>query len=153
MDEFITAATSSDLNEQFYEELNAKYTVKRLGQPITYLNWTIVTTNQGTLISQPIITQRFINEANMNDCHPHTTPYTNGIYIDTISDQDTPADESKDQFHRPLGTISYLADCTRSHIAFVTAKLARATSNPTIRKWCLLKTVTKYLQATPNHGI
>ncbi|KAM2028833.1 hypothetical protein ACFX16_040409 [Malus domestica] len=54
---------------------------------------------------------------------------------------------------RAIGALLYLAQCTRSDIAFSVNLLARYNSAPTIRHWKGVKDVLRYLRGTTDMGL
>ncbi|XP_070668886.1 secreted RxLR effector protein 161-like [Malus domestica] len=52
-----------------------------------------------------------------------------------------------------IGALLYLAQCTRSDIAFSANLLARYSSAPTIRHWKGVKDVLRYLRGTTDMGL
>ncbi|KAL5582165.1 hypothetical protein UlMin_014607 [Ulmus minor] len=52
-----------------------------------------------------------------------------------------------------IGSLMYLANCTRPDITFVANRLARFSSSPTRRHWNGIKHIFCYLQGTINLGL
>ena len=52
-----------------------------------------------------------------------------------------------------IGTLMYLANSTRSDIAFVINLLARYSAEPTKRHWVRVKTILRYLNGTRDLGL
>ena len=68
--------------------------------------------------------------------------------------------EDNEEVHGPevpylsaIGALIYLANCTRSYIAFATNLLARFSSSPTRRHWNGIKHIFRYLRGTTNFGL
>ena len=52
-----------------------------------------------------------------------------------------------------IGSLLYLANCTRPDIAFSVNLLARYSSSPTQRHWNGIKHILRYLQGTTDMGL
>lgn len=52
-----------------------------------------------------------------------------------------------------IGTLMYLANCTRPDIAFATNLIARYSSSPTRQHWTEMKHIFHYLQGTLELGL
>ena len=52
-----------------------------------------------------------------------------------------------------IGTLSYLAECTRPDISFAVHLLARHSQNPTMRHWRGVQHIFRYLSGTHDYGL
>lgn len=152
MDDFLAAASNTNLNDEFHHVLKTKYNVKRLGIPTSYLNCTIKYTPQGIHVSQLQHIQQVAKYLKLEEATPKSIPYTEGESIDPPTPDEQQDKTITTPFRAALGEIRYIADYTRPDLAFATA-LARATLKPTQRHWKFMKRLVRYLLATPTHGL
>lgn len=152
MDDFLTATTAPAMNPNLYNILDDKGTVKRLGPPITYLNWRITHAPIGINLAQPRNIHSVVKILQLENSDPCPTLYTDGLPVDPPGEDDKLRQEIKDIFGKAIGEIRHIADSTRPYIAFTTAALARAMSHPTQKHWKALKRLGQYLNATASHG-
>lgn len=155
IDDFLVSAPSNSAYQHLIKTLSLKYRVKDLGLATKILNWTITRPEPGKKtfhVSQPHKTQQFIDLMGMDRSNPAKTPQAKGHPIHARQD----GEEQLPQ-HYPyaaaLGTLRYLADCTRPDVAFITGALARHTKDPTLRHWQALQHVARYLKGTKTEGI
>lgn len=155
MDDFMVAGNLQRLLDEFYEILSQKYSVKLLGKPSTYLNRTFNYIEGGSiLVSQPSLTDQIIHNMNMAHANPSYTSYPCGIDLDPPHESDEQlSTQRRKLFQETIGELWYLGDCTRFDLAYITAKLARATKSPTARHWNIVKHVIRYLIHTRTHGL
>jgi hypothetical protein len=86
----------------------------------------------------------------MEQAKPRATPLG-------VSEEPTQEGEKLDvsafPYARLVGSLLYIANCTRPGLAHVTGVLARFMSAPTLDHWRLAKAVLSYLAGTPEMGI
>ena len=153
MDDFLPIATHKYLIDDLYNILQKKYTVKRLGRPRKYLNWTIRYTSRGIHISQPEHIESVVKLLSQYGCNRRTTPYLDGISMDPPSEDEDMRVDIATVYAKAVGEIRYIADSARPDIAFAATTLSRALKKPTKRHWNLLQRLTQYLHSTKEEGI
>ena len=84
----------------------------------------------------------------MNDSKPVKTPVDPGHRL-------VKANKALDQplYQSVVGSLMYLATCTRPDIAYAVGMLARFSSKPNQSHWTAAKRVLRYLRGTVNFGI
>ena len=153
MDDFLPVATNRHMIDKLYTVLRTKYKVKRLGQPDTYLNWTIQYRKEGIHISQPQHIDSVVAMLAQHQSNPQRTPYLDGVKVDPPTTDETTREDIADIYGSAVGEIRYIADSTRPDIAFAATALARALKGPTQRHWKLLQRLAQYLHTTRTEGI
>ena len=152
MDDFLVAATTHNLIDDFHNTLSKKYNVKRLGRPKSYLNWHFSFTDKGRHVSQPAYITEIAERLKMSNANTKKYPFISGINLDLPADAE-PEIKTSELYREVVGDLRYLSDCTRFDIAYIAVALARALSKPTERHWQHLKRSIRYLLHTPTHGI
>ena len=79
------------------------------------------------------------------------TPY--GKYQRPVPDSQEAQEMKIIPYRELIGTLLWLANCTRPDIAYAVGTLAKFTSNPGILHWKALLRVLKYLERTVHYCI
>lgn len=87
----------------------------------------------------------------MSDCKPVKTPVDPGNHLVKATEDEEPVD--CELYQSLVGSLMYLATCTRPDIAFAVGAVARFTSRPNQSHWVAAKRVLRYLKGTVSHGI
>ena len=88
----------------------------------------------------------------MQQVNARTVPLTPGTKLQ--KDQGEPLSaEQKHDYSSLVGSLNYLAVCTRPDIAFPVGVLARFLASPTADHMAAAKGVLRYLAGTTNHGL
>ena len=77
------------------------------------------------------------------------TPCTNNYTITNNNDQEF----DKTTYKSAIGSLIYLARCTRPDISFAVSKASRCVEHPTFSDWKMIKNILKYLNLTKNFKI
>ena len=135
------------------EELSSKFDIKDLGELKYFLGMSVVQDQEKkeTWLGQPAHTARLLTKMGMSDCKPVKTPTDPSHHLVKA----TEAEETLDQrlYQSLVGSLMYLATCTRPDIAYAVATLARFSSKPNQAHWVAAKRVLRYLKGTSNLGI
>ena len=86
----------------------------------------------------------------MTESKPFDTPST--IALKLTADGE-PLDTKTHPYSTLIGSLMYLASCTRPDIAQAVGALARYMANPTTAHWTAAKHVLRYLSGTTDYGI
>jgi len=136
---------SDDENEQLYEnQINIIENLK----PINFLLG-IKVEKQGYnySISQSAYIDSILARFNVNNIRKAKTPCTG----DNPGENKEPFD--KTTYKSALGSLIYLAKCSRPDISYSVNKAARSAENPTISDWKKVINILKYLNSTKNYKI
>ena len=94
----------------------------------------------------------------MDKVHPVSTPMI-GRSLDQKKDPFRPKDDDEDvleaevPYLSAIGTLLYLAQCTRPDISFAVNLLTRHSPALTQRHWTGIKTIFRYLKGTIDMGL
>lgn len=100
-------------------------------------------------ISQTKYVREILKRFKMENCTPVSTPADSNIYTLTTG----PKENISVPYRELIGSIMFLATCTRPDLAFVVGYLSRFLDNPTNELWLAGLRVLRYLKATPSLGI
>ena len=153
VDDMVLAGKDRAKMKRVKEELSAKFDIKDLGK-LSYFLGILITQYQEkkeTWMGQPMYTERLLNKMGMSDCKPVKTPMSPGNHLmKTAEDEEATDCES---YQSLVGSLMYLATCTRPDIAYAVGTLARFSSKPNQTHWVAAKRVLRYLKGTANLGI
>ena len=129
--------------------LNENFEMKDLGLANVILGIKISRTSEGITLSQPHYVEKVLNKYYSSECKPVNTPYDSSLKL-TKNGGDS---VSQLKYSQVIGSLRYLADCTRPDIAYVVGKLSRYTHNPSGIHWHALERVLRYLKGTSEMGV
>ncbi len=148
---------SSRMIENFKKAISAKYKVAHQGS----IHWILgmeVARHEDT--KELILTQKkYINDIlekfQMTSCNPIDTPMSTDYILE--SSTDTKDNDQNENVSKPftslVGSLMFLAVCTRPDICFAVTKLARRMKNPREVDWMTAKKVLRYLKGTTDIGL
>ena len=153
MDDMILAGKNEAKLKSVKDELSSKFDIKDLGKLSYFLGMSIICNQEEkkTWIGQPAYTGEQLIKMGMSDCRPVTTQMESGNHLVKASEDDEPLDQQL--YQTLIGSLMYLATCTRPGIGFVMGTLARFSSKPNEVHWKGEKRVLRYLRGTTNFGI
>jgi hypothetical protein len=102
------------------------------------------------LVHQSTYIQKLLQKLNMDKSYPSKTPMVVRSF-DMNKDQFRPKDEDEEllglevPYLSAIGALMYVANCTRSDIAFAVNLLARHSATPTKHHWTRVKNIFRYL--------
>jgi hypothetical protein len=133
-------------------KIMAAFAARDLG-PATYFLGMSITRDQDTKtikLSQPLHITNLLSKFNMTNAVSMKTPSSPAIKL-TADGQ--PLNTKTNPYSTLVGSLMYLASCTRPDIAQAVGALARYMSSPTQDHWTAAKHVLRYLAGTTTHGI
>ncbi|EGD82185.1 hypothetical protein PTSG_11936 [Salpingoeca rosetta] len=152
VDDFLIAAGTIDRVRHVAASLSAHYHLKHLGPAKQYLNINInYDRDAGTMtLTQQHYVHHLLQQHGLQTCRPKDTTLPTNFKLDA-----TTAAETVDvkQFQHIVGSLLYLAGCTRPDVAYAATALARAVRQPTAIHQHAAKHVMKYLRGTSGLGI
>ena len=87
----------------------------------------------------------------MSDCKPVKMPVNPGSHLVKASSDEEAVDQQS--YQSLVGSLMYLATCTRPDLEYAIGNLARFSSKPNGSHWTAAKRVLRYLRGTPDLGI
>ena len=141
VDDMILAGKDETKMENVKKELSSKFEIKDLGELSYFLGMSIVQKQEEkvTWMGQPAYTQKLLTKTGMNDYKPVKTPVDPGHRLVKASEDEEALDQPL--YQSVVGSLMYLATCTRPDIAFAVGMLARFSSKPKRSHWTAAKRV------------
>lgn len=99
-------------------------------------------------LSQQDYIKEILEKFNMTNCNPVNTPMEVGIKLEKAQ----ACDESL-PYRELIGSINYLAVCTRPDISYCVSKLSQYLTCYDQTHWVAAKRVLRYLKKTINYGL
>ena len=99
-------------------------------------------------ISQTSYINNILARFKMQNARPRNTPCT---IIDAKTENKNPVDKTK--YKSAIGSLIYLAKCTRPDISFAVNKAARKSEEPNESDWKAVTNIFKYIATTKNYKI
>lgn len=133
-------------------ELQKIFDIRNLGDPKQFLGMEIERDREHkTLkITQKRLTLELLKEHDMLDSRKTSVPMNTSLKLERVGE---PLDTAKYEYNKLIGSMLYLAVCTRPDIAYSVGALARYASEPTEEHWTAATGVLKYLNGTKDGGI
>lgn len=133
------------------QELMSKFKMKDLGKAELMLGIQIKQTLNSINLSQEKYIEKLLREFGMEDAKVVATPEVTGQRLEK------PPSEHKSRDDLPyralIGSLMYLAVCTRPDIAHSVNSLSQFNSSFDESHWIAAKRVLRYLKGTKNHGL
>ncbi|KAI0994473.1 hypothetical protein K3495_g13709 [Podosphaera aphanis] len=96
--------------------------------------------------SQTAYIDRILNRFSMNDCNPTTTPLENNQRLMAADDGEPRVDAKP--YQQIIGSVMYLATCTRPDLAYTITHLSQYNIDPSVTHMNAAKRVLRYLKGT-----
>jgi hypothetical protein len=153
VDDILIASNDKDLIRDLKQELMTTFDARDMGDVESYLGMKIVRDRASRIIklSQGLMTKNLVEKYGMEDSKTKSTPL--GLNIKLTADEGEPLDTDIYPYSQLVGSMMYLAVCTRPDIAYAVGALARFMAKPTAVHWQAAKGVLRYLSGTTDYGI
>ena len=153
VDDIVLAEKSEARIQEVKRMLASQFDIKDLGKLNYFLGISVVQDlgAHTTWMGQPAYIQKLLKKQKMSDCKPVGTPVDPGSHLVKATDDDEALDQQR--YQSLVGSLMYLAVCTRPDLAYAVNTLARFSSKPNRIHWVAAKRVLRYLKGTASHGI
>src|SRR6201999_3330088 len=152
IDDITLASNSQYKIDNTIRELEKHFKLRNLG-PASFLLGIKIAVDSKThsiSLSQHQYIEDMLDHYGFATCNAVTTPLDPGLVLEktkTLSDTDKEF-MAKAPYINAVGSLPYLAQCTRPDIAYAVGALARYNSNPSPTHWNAVAHLFKYLQGT-----
>lgn len=154
VDDILIICKSTDSAQAVKSVLMKIFDTRDLGDASLFLGMEIIRSRvNGTLkIVQRRMVDDLVTKYGLHDAKIKATPLSPAVKLSkTLPGAEL--DKIQYGYSELVGSLMYLAVCTRPDIAFAVGALARYMSNPSIEHWNAAKGVLRYLAGTTDFGI
>jgi hypothetical protein len=146
VDDVLTISNSEQSIEALLIQVEAKFSITRLGFPKWFLGIRITKDDTGSIfMDQSKAVLDLLNRFNMESANPTQFPIHDKIQLMPIKDPQ----HLTDQPFRPLnGSLMYIMVCTRPDLTVPISLLGQFMANPGSQHWNVAKRVVRYLKGT-----
>ena len=153
VDDILIAAKEPTSIEWAKGKIKTAFEARDLGEAKLFLGM-IIERDRASLslkLSQQRMTTQLLSKHQLLDAKPQAVPLNDSIKLS--KDEGEPLDKNEYGYSQLIGSLMYLAVCTRPDIAQVVGALARYMTSPTTIHWAAAIGVLRYLAGTKDYGI
>jgi hypothetical protein len=153
VDDILIAAPDTASIDWVKQRLNSAFDSRDLGEAKLFVGISIDRDRTaGTIkISQRRLVDDLLSKFSMQDSKPRTTPLASSVEL--TKDENNLLDKGQYPYAELIGSLIYLAVCTRPDISQAVSALSRYMSKPAAAHWTAAKGVLRYLAGTADLGI
>jgi len=152
VDDYLIASTCMGEIARVKAVLMTQYKCTDLGEARTFIGYEITRDRKAKslTISQTTMINNLLYHYNMEDANPSSLPMPTGTILDKLTTEGGPRDLPYPDL---VGSLMYIATCTRPDISQAVGQLARHTGAFEQSHWLAAKQVLRYLGGTREVGI
>jgi hypothetical protein len=153
VDDILLASSSMNAINAVKKALMKTFDSRDLGEAKFFVGLSIERkrTNRSIKLAQKLAITDLVHKFGLKDAKTRGVPMS--VATKLTKTEDNPLDTAKYPYSELVGSLMYLAVCTRPDIAQATGSLARYMANPSVIHWTAALGVLRYLAATQDHGI
>ena len=153
VDDLLVAARSKAAVSFVKERIKTAFDTRDLGEVSTFLGMSITRdrSKQQLKLSQEGMVTKLVDRFGLSKAQPKSTPLS--VSTQLTKDSGQPLDSTAQPYSTLVGSLLYLAACTRPDIAQAVGALAKYMSAPRSSHWEAAKGVLRYLKGTSTLGI
>ena len=146
VDDLIIMSKSVEAIVKFKQQLAEKVRLTDNGKLTKFIGFDVKRTDDEIHLSQEDLIQELIENCGLQNANGVRTPLSTGTILDA-EEGDIQCEEVKN-YQSIIGSLMYIAGCTRPDIQYVSNKLGRYMSNPMEKHFSAAKKVVRYLKQT-----
>lgn len=149
VDDIVLTGSNTAMLDEFVTQLGAQFAIQDLGDLHYFLGIQVQRFKDGIFLSQSKYMTDLLNNTNMADCKPVSTPMSTKPISSAYGD----APYSDVTYYRKIvGTLQYLS-LTRPDIAFAVNVVCQFMHAPTNAHFMMVKRILRYLKGTISMGL
>uniref|UniRef100_A0AAV1T532 Integrase catalytic domain-containing protein n=1 Tax=Peronospora matthiolae TaxID=2874970 RepID=A0AAV1T532_9STRA len=154
VDDLLVTATSQDKVEEFFKAMSV-LSIKDLGQVNKFLGMRMALKDSKTYtVDQTTAIDEMLNQHGLNAANGVRAPIgddsnddvSEGVYLS--ANRGKKGEPTVRNFQSLVGSLLWIARCSRPDISFAVHRATRRTHQPTVSDWKLAKRVARYLKTT-----
>lgn len=155
VDDFYIFGNCSVTKDKLFNLLKQEFVVKDLGTLKNCLGIKVTRDKSKGYLSldQSEYVKTLLSRFGMENCKPVATPMMLNEKFQTSLSSNECIDDDVYRYRELLGSLMYLAVCTRPDIAYVCSQLSQFSNNFGKCHWLAAKRVLRYLAGTLNYGL
>jgi len=146
VDDILIAGTNQEINKE-KESIKRRFNIKDIGDVEFVIGIKFDKTPNGYILHQTRYLNDILNRYNTESL----TPTRNLIPIESVELKEKGFDEKT--YRSAVGSLLYLAVCTRPDILYAVSKASRKVNKSTMEDWTNILNIFRYLKFTRNYGI
>jgi len=152
VDDCLIFAQEDRLIDELFISLQEDFLCTDEGEADGYLGVEIRKDDDGVLnLKQPLLTKRIIEMLGVKDANPKATPVVKPLLSKNSDGKDR--DSTSFHYRSAIGSLSYLAGCTRPDISMAVHQAAKFSNHPKACHDTAVKRIGKYLLCTADKGL
>lgn len=160
VDDFLLAGNDSKKLEEVKSKLCARFQMKVIGEPKTFLGMEIKRDRKNKImtLTQSNYIEKCLKRFKMEESKPQKTPMItrqvkNREIRDRERNKDSDITKPKAPYREAIGSLLYLAGTTRPDISYSVNFLSRKQVSPIEEDWKDVKRIFRYLRGTMKLGL
>ena len=157
VDDLLIMWKSMPVLKQVKEQLQKRFKMKDLGTAIFLLGIELRRTANGDLLLvQEKYAKEVVSKFGLVDCKPVSTPFEAGFVLDAEACPQSPMEIERMAgvpYRSLIGSLMYLAVCTRPDLAMGVSTLSSFCQNPGMEHWEAAKRLLRYVKGTAGDGL
>jgi len=149
VDDLIIISNNIKEIDKFKSEIKKIYNLKDLGELSTILGmkWSRNRKERKSILKQEKYIEDTLEKFGMKESKTVSTPV---VKMEEDKSKLLPGNE---KYMEAVGSLIYIATCTRPNISFAVSKVSQKLKNPTEMDWISVKRIMRYLQGTKELGL
>ncbi|XP_062544965.1 uncharacterized protein LOC134211764 isoform X1 [Armigeres subalbatus] len=151
VDDVIIFSSDEELTKEIKAKLNKTFRMKDLGKASSCLGIRINREKSAVALDQEAYIESILARFNMQSCKSVSTPMNPSVKLTKTMTPQSADDFDKMKrvpYQEAVGSLMYLAQCTRPDILFAVNQLSRYNTNPEPIHWDAVKHLLRYLRGT-----
>lgn len=132
--------------------LKSVFDIKDLGELKYFLGIEVCRLDEGLFISQRKYTLDLLQETDMMECKPATTPLEDGYKVVRKGEKEAEPYEDVHGYRRLVGKLIYLT-LTRPDICFAVNQASQHMKAPKVHHWNIVNRILRYLKGSSGQGV
>lgn len=152
VDDFFLFSNSKQELKAIKEVLGGKFNIKDLGPVKECLGVRVTKEADGYRLDQERYAEEVLRRFSMQSCHAATTPLEAPLVPNDCTKLDHVC-QPRQNYQEIVGSLMYLAMCTRIDLAYAISQLSQCNMCPTDEAWTAANRALKYLRGTSNFSL
>ncbi|KAH9160754.1 hypothetical protein LEN26_001717 [Aphanomyces euteiches] len=150
VDDIMALSQDEAFLQEIKNELESKYQVNSFGCVKRILGINVHRKDGSMFLEQTSLIEELLEKQGMSDCHAQSTP----LSLDhKMTEPGEPAKMTQSTMREIVGSLQWLAGCTRPDISFATSLLSRFLNAPNEHHENGIKRILRYLSGTKHFGL